>query len=124
MESADKYSVIITNKMYIKHYWVSYPEMDRFLIESNEVPKTHPNIKGLNVKFWLTDDNGVDYCLSVCDDDALLPGGNGVTQLTEEEWNDIVIDYNSKQPQNTNTILPNGVNLSTLTEEEILSTNN
>ena len=110
--------------MYIKHYWVSYPVMDRFLIESNEVPKTHPNIKGLNVKFWLTDDNGVDYCLSVCDDDALLPGGNGVTQLTEEEWNDIVIDYNSKQPQNTNTILPNGVNLSTLTEEEILSTNN
>jgi hypothetical protein len=110
--------------MYIKHYWVSYPEMDRFLIESNEVPKTHPNIKGLDVKFWLTDDNGVDYCLSVCDDDALLPGGNGVTQLTEEEWNDIVIDYNSKQPQNTNTILPNGVNLSTLTEEEILSTNN
>ena len=75
--------------MYIKHYWVSYPGMDRFLIEKNEIPKTHPNIKGLDVKYWLTDDNGVDYCLSVCDDDAILPGGNGVIQLSEEEWNSI-----------------------------------
>jgi hypothetical protein len=86
--------------MYIKHYWVSYPGMDRFLIESNEVPKTHPNIKGLDVKFWLTDDNGVDYCISVCDDDAVLPGGNGVTQMSEEEWNaitDVIISS-----QNTN----------------------
>lgn len=89
--------------MYIRHYWVSYPGMDRFLIESNEVPKTHPNIKGLDVKFWLTNDAGVDYCLSVCDDDAILPGGNGVTQLTEEEWNAITSELIAAQNQNANT---------------------
>lgn len=83
--------------MYIKHYWVSYPGMDRFLIESNEVPKTHPNIKGLDVKYWLTDDNGVDYCLSICDDDAILPGGNGVTQLTKEQWENLIPPINSTQ---------------------------
>ena len=88
--------------MYIKHYWVSYPGMDRFLIESNEVPKTHPNIKGLDVKYWLTDDNGVDYCLSICDDDAVLPGGNGVTQLSEEEWNTITSELIAAQKQNQN----------------------
>ena len=48
------------------------------------------DIKGLDVKYWLTNDNGVDYCLSICDDDAVLPGGNGVEQLAEEEWNIIV----------------------------------
>lgn len=109
--------------MYIKHYWVSYPGMDRFLIESNEVPKTHPNIKGLDVKFWLTDDNGVDYCLSICDDDAVLPGGNGVTQLTEEEWNAIVLDYNTKHPQNTDTAFPSGINPNTFAESEGSTTN-
>jgi len=88
--------------MYIKHYWVSYPGMDRFLIEKNEIPKTHPNIKGLDVKFWLTDDNGVDYCLSICDDDAVLPGGNGVTQLSEEEWNTITSELIAAQKQNQN----------------------
>jgi hypothetical protein len=110
--------------MYIKHYWVSYPGMDRFLIESNEVPKTHPNIKGLDVKFWLTNDNGVDYCLSVCDDDAILPGGNGVTQLTEEEWNAITADLIKLQEQNLVRSELSGEQLNVLTEAEKSSTNN
>lgn len=110
--------------MYIKHYWVSYPGMDRFLIESNEVPKTHPNIKGLDVKFWLTNDAGVDYCLSVCDDDAILPGGNGVTQLTEEEWNAITADLIKLQEQNLVRSELSGEQLNVLTEEEKSSTNN
>jgi hypothetical protein len=104
--------------MYIKHYWVSYPGMDRFLIESNEIPKTHPNIKGLDVKFWLTGDNGVDYCLSVCDDDALLPGGNGVTQLTEEEWNTLTLDLIKLQEQNLVRSEMTEEELNTLTEVE------
>jgi len=104
--------------MYIKHYWVSYPGMDRFLIESNEVPKTHPNIKGLDVKFWLTGDNGVDYCLSVCDDDAILPGGNGVTQLTEEEWNTLTLDLIKLQEQNLVRSEMTEEELNTLTEVE------
>jgi len=110
--------------MYIKHYWVSYPGMDRFLIESNEVPKTHPNIKGLDVKFWLTNDAGVDYCLSVCDDDAILPGGNGVTQLTEEEWNAITADLIKLQEQNLVRSELSGEQLNVLTEAEKSSTNN
>jgi hypothetical protein len=104
--------------MYIKHYWVSYPGMDRFLIESNEIPKTHPNIKGLDVKFWLTGDNGVDYCLSVCDDDAILPGGNGVTQLTEEEWNTLTLDLIKLQEQNLVRSEMTEEELNTLTEVE------
>lgn len=104
--------------MYIKHYWVSYPGMDRFLIESNEIPKTHPNIKGLDVKFWLTGDNGVDYCLSVCDDDAILPGGNGVTQLTEEEWNTLTLDLIKLQEQNLVRSEMTEEELNTLTEAE------
>jgi len=110
--------------MYIKHYWVSYPGMDRFLIESNEVPKTHPNIKGLGVKFWLTDDNGVDYCLSICDDDAVLPGGNGVTQLTEEEWNTLTSELISAQNQNTNLGQLSQQELSTMSDAERASTTN
>ena len=110
--------------MYIKHYWVSYPGMDRFLIESNEVPKTHPNIKGLAVKYWLTDDNGVDYCLSVCDDDAVLPGGNGVTQLSEEEWNTLTSELISAQNQNTNLGQLSQQELSTMSDAEKASTTN
>ena len=110
--------------MYIKHYWVSYPGMDRFLIESNEVPKTHPNIKGLDVKFWLTDDNGVDYCLSVCDDDAVLPGGNGVTQLSEEEWNTITSELIAAQNQNANTTQLTQQELSSMSDAERSSATN
>ncbi len=108
--------------MYIKHYWVSYPGMDRFLIESNEVPKTHPNIKGLDVKFWLTGDNGVDYCLSVCDDDAVLPGGNGVTQLSEEEWNTLTSELIAAQ--NVNVEQFSQQELSTMNDAERASTTN
>ena len=110
--------------MYIKHYWVSYPGMDRFLIESNEVPKTHPNIKGLDVKFWLTDDNGVDYCLSICDDDAVLPGGNGVTQLSEEEWNTITSELIAAQNQNANTTQLTQQELSSMSDAERSSATN
>ena len=110
--------------MYIKHYWVSYPGMDRFLIESNEVPKTHPNIKGLDVKFWLTDDNEVDYCLSVCDDDAVLPGGNGVTQLSEEEWNTITSELIAAQNQNANTTQLTRQELSSMSDAERSSATN
>jgi hypothetical protein len=110
--------------MYIKHFWVSYPGMDRFLIESNEVPKTHPNIKGLDVKYWLTNDNGVDYCLSVCDDDAILPGGNGVIQLSEEEWNNITLELISAQNQNSNTTQLSPEELNNMSDAERASATN
>ena len=108
--------------MYIKHYWVSYPGMDRFLIESNEVPKTHPNIKGLDVKYWLTDDNGINYCLSVCDDDAILPSGNGVTQLTKEQWEDSIPQVDIAQNQSTfNTISSEEIKTLADLEKSIIS---
>ena len=110
--------------MYIKHYWVSYHGMDCFLIESNEVSKTHPNIKGLGVKFWLTDDNGVDYCLSICDDDVVLPEGNGVTQLTEEEWNTLTSGLNKLQEQNLSRSEMTEEEWGVLTEAEKSSINN
>ena len=73
---------------YIKHYYVDYENQSSFLVSTNTSPngKTHPTVKGLDVKVWCNDDQGIDYCLSVCADDASLPLLNGIEEITFDQW--------------------------------------
>lgn len=100
---------------YLKHYYVDYADMKTFLINTNigKNGKTHPNIKGLDVKYWTTDAYGIDFCLSIINDDDVnlfLENGlleNGMEILYFEEWCNYVeiifnnlIQNNNLQEQN------------------------
>jgi hypothetical protein len=70
---------------YLKHYWVD--ESGSFITDENRVGKTHPTIEGLDVKYWTTDENGVDYCLSqVADSVSVTPVTPGLEILTKTQW--------------------------------------
>lgn len=70
---------------YLKHYWVD--ESGSFITDENRAGKTHPAIEGLDVKYWTTDENGVDYCLSqVADSVSVTSVTPGLEILTKEQW--------------------------------------
>jgi len=82
--------------IYLKHYWV---REGQYLTEpgQNGPEQHHPEgIDGLSVKYWLTDERGVDYCLSTASDNALINEVNpGMKVLSRGEWNQIVSQISS-----------------------------
>ncbi len=75
---------------YLKHYWM---RDGQYLTEpgQNGPMQGHPGIQGLDVKYWLTDERGVDYCLSVIPDGVLVQEVDpGLKILTKQEWDAIV----------------------------------
>jgi hypothetical protein len=84
---------------YLKHYWVRNGE---YLTEpgQNGPLQSHPSISGLDVRYWLTDDRGVDYCLSTVGDNTLITEVDpGLKILTREEWDAIVATIPVPEPQ-------------------------
>lgn len=77
---------------YLRHYYVEYENQTEFITDTNasRTGKTHPPIRGLDVKYWGVDSAGIDYCLSVVnDDDSIIPTNSvGVEVLTFETWAD------------------------------------
>lgn len=73
---------------YIKHYYVESENPAVALVYSNEsrTGKTHPPLKGLDVKVWCGEPNDVDYCLSVIPDTTSVPPIPGIQELTLEQW--------------------------------------
>lgn len=83
---------------YIKHYWV---RDGKYLtqIGENGPLQTHPEIEGRDTKFWLTDERGVDYCLSTVPDHVLINEVNpGLKILTRQEWDAIVATIPEPEP--------------------------
>jgi hypothetical protein len=74
---------------YLKHYYVESENTSEFLLNTNQsrTGKTHPPIRSLDVQFWDTDSQGIDYCLSIVnDDDAIIPPSYGVEVLSFSDW--------------------------------------
>jgi hypothetical protein len=74
---------------YLKHYYVESENTSEFLLNTNQskTGKTHPPIRSLDVQFWDTDSRGIDYCLSIVnDDDAIIPPSYGVEVLSFSDW--------------------------------------
>ena len=83
---------------YLKHYWVRNGE---YLTEpgQNGPLQSHPAIPGLEVRYWLTDDRGVDYCLSTVPDDTLVTAVTpGLEILTKADWDAIVATIPAPEP--------------------------
>lgn len=84
--------------IYLKHYWV---RDGQYLTNPGENGplQSHPNIPGLEVRYWLTDDNGVDYCLSTVPDDTLITEVTpGLEILTKADWDAIVATIPAPEP--------------------------
>jgi hypothetical protein len=76
---------------YLMHYYVDPITGEAFAEGgSGRNGKTHPAIPGLDVRFWFTNESGVDFCLSTVPEEQSTVGFDGVTTLTEAEWFDIV----------------------------------
>ena len=85
--------------IYLKHYWV---RDGQYLTEPNQNGplQSHPPIPNLSVKFWLTDDRGVDYCLSTVPDHVLITEVTpGLEILTRQEFDAIVATIPVPEPQ-------------------------
>ena len=85
--------------IYLKHYWVRNGE---YLTEpsQNGALQSHPAIPNLDVRYWLTDERGVDYCLSTVPDDTLITEVTpGLEILTKSEWDAIVATIPVPEPQ-------------------------
>ena len=62
----------------------------------------HPGagIDGFSVRYWLTDDRGVDYCLSTVSDNALVEEHDpGMQILTKVEFDAVVATIPEPEPQ-------------------------
>jgi len=84
---------------YLKHYYVESENPSEFILNTNQsrTGKTHPPIRSLDVQFWDTDSQGIDYCLSIVnDDDAIIPPSYGVEVLSFSDWANKVETYFNK----------------------------
>jgi hypothetical protein len=86
--------------IYLKHYWM---RDGQYLTEPNQNGplQSHPTgIDGFSVRYWLTDDRGVDYCLSTASDNALVEEHDpGMQILQKNEWDAIVATIPAPEPQ-------------------------
>lgn len=89
---------------YLKHNYVDGNNPQVFLTNTNVGTdgKTHPKIKNLDVKVWASDNNGIDYCLSVLEDDSVnLTAAQGLEILSFSEWaNECETAFNKVISQN------------------------
>ena len=88
--------------MLIKHYWADRDNINVFAItqEQYQTPlfgTITPNIPGLEIIYRLTDENDIPYCLSTCPDDSVIPEAEGITILTQEEWDEEIATYDARQ---------------------------
>ena len=85
--------------IYLKHYWM---RDGQYLTEPNQNGplQSHPPIPELSVRYWLTDERGVDYCLSTVPDQVLITEVTpGLEILSREEWDAIVATIPAPEPQ-------------------------
>ena len=104
---------------YIKHYYVD-AVTGQYLVDTNHTDngKTHPDLVGLDVIFWFTDNNEIDYCLSTVPDSTTVPLIVGIEELTYQTFAaDVSAHFSAKKSE----IISNSVYLQELgkTAEEV-----
>lgn len=75
---------------YLKHYYVQADDNSAFVFYTNVPPmgRTLPSISGLDVIAVAKDVYGVEYCYSVCDDNADITSypAPGLFEVTYTQW--------------------------------------
>ena len=85
--------------MYIEHYWMRDGKYLTGIGENGSL-QHHPNIPGINVLVWTTDDRGVDLCYSyVPDSTPIVEVTPGLRKITEEEFQAVLAAQPAPEPQ-------------------------
>lgn len=109
---------------YLKHYYVQGIDRVTYVTNTNTptTGKTQPNINGLDVKFWLTDAKGIDFCLSTCPDETIVdtttgihPLDGGIWVLSYEDWaQEYVAAFERIKAKRIAELYLNAINIRTL----------
>lgn len=79
---------------YVKHYWVN--DSNQWLFKFNSFPKKHPLhiFSNLDIKYYLSDSSGVDFCISAIDDEI------EIEEIQDEETNKKIVCLISQEQFN------------------------
>jgi hypothetical protein len=94
----------------LKHYWVDRDNPSIFatsLIQysSSLFGVTLPNIDGLAIVYGLTDENGIEFFLSTCPDETEIIEVQGLSILTQQQWDSEISLYDNRQEDKRKIIL-------------------
>jgi nitrogen fixation protein len=88
--------------MLLKHYWVDRSDLNVFALTQAQYNAplfgtVAPSIPGLEIVHRLSDENDVPFCLSTCPDDATIPTAEGISVLTQDEWDAEISTFDARQ---------------------------
>jgi hypothetical protein len=86
----------------LKHYWVDRDNTQVFAVSPAQW--TQPMfgvisfaVDGLETVHRLTDENGIEFFLSTCPDDTSIEEKEGLSVLTQEQWDTEIAAYDTRQ---------------------------
>ena len=86
----------------LKHYWVDRDNPCVYATTAAHYAQPRfgtiaPQIAGLDIQVRLIDENGINYCLSQCPDDTVVPDVDGVSIVTQDEWDAEIAAFDARQ---------------------------
>ena len=87
----------------LKHYWVDRDNPNVYATTPEQFLQPMfgtitPNIPGLEIIHRLTDENGVEFCLSTCPDETTVQEVNpGLVVITQQQWDTEISSYDIRQ---------------------------
>ena len=86
----------------LKHYWVDRDNPSVYATTAAHYAQPRfgtiaPQIAGLDIQVRLVDENGINYCLSQCPDDTVVPDVDGVSVVTQAEWDAEIAAFDARQ---------------------------
>lgn len=86
----------------LKHYWVDRDNTQVFAISPDQWSKPMFgvigfSVDGLEIIHRLFDENGIEFFLSECPDETVIEEREGLSILTQSEWDAEIAGYDSRQ---------------------------
>jgi hypothetical protein len=88
----------------LKHYWADRDNISQFLTTPEHYSRPMagsiaPNIEGLEIVYRLSDVNGVQFCLSTCPDETVITETEGLSVITQQQWDNEIASYDQRQEE-------------------------
>lgn len=88
----------------LKHYWIDR-DTNQYALMPGARGYVFPDIGGLERVHDLIDENNVPYSLSTCPNETVVNQTDGLWILTQTEWDDEIVAYDTRQEQKRYNIL-------------------
>jgi len=86
----------------LKHYWVDRDNLQVFAVSPAQWTQPMFGVvsftaDGLETVHRLTDENGIEFFLSTCPDETSIEEKEGLSVLTQEQWDAEIAAYDARQ---------------------------